>query len=63
MQVLERYPGRYDIVDCYCQLIAIVKSQREASAFVSAWRPAKPNSFKNEVHSKHDAYRPIWRRS
>lgn len=47
---------RYDVIDECCRLLGIFDSRKSAEAYIT-WRPAKPNSYENEVHRKHEAWK------
>ena len=53
MDILERYPGRYDVLDFY---------GRKVAEEFAAWNP-EPDSYKEELHRKHQAWRPERMRS
>ena len=48
MDILERYPGRYDVLDFY---------GRKVAKEFAAWN-SEPDSYKEELHRKHQAWRP-----
>ena len=48
MDILERYPGRYDVLDFY---------GRKVAEEFAAW-DSEPDSYKEELHRKHPAWRP-----
>jgi hypothetical protein len=56
MDILERYPGRYDVLDFYGRLIVSFKSRKVAEKF-AAWNP-EPDSCEEELHCKYQAWRP-----
>ena len=60
MAILQRYQSRFDVLDCYGSLVAIFHRRDEALAFIAAatWRASPPDSYQNEPHRKHAAWRP-----
>jgi hypothetical protein len=63
MTILQRYQGRFDVLDMYGGLIAIFHTLTAAELFMAGAAHASSITYQDEAYRKHEAWRPRRARS